>query len=310
MRKIIVGSRRSALALTQTKWVIDKLKELGAPFSFEIKEMVTKGDQILNVTLSKVGGKGLFVKEIEHALLQNDIDFAVHSMKDMPSVLPAGLIIGAIPEREDARDVLLTKKGEKIEDMSAGSIVGTSSLRRQAQILAIRPDLQIKWIRGNIDTRINKLQTEDYDAIILAAAGLNRMNLKINEVTEYLNIEQYIPAVGQGALGIECREEDIELRQWLDKLTCSKTERVVKAERAFLQKMEGSCQVPIGGHAIITDADKIELTAFVAAPDGKTIFKETMTGNDPKTVGEEAARKLIAAGAKKLIDEVLKQNEQ
>ena len=172
MRKIIVGSRRSKLALTQTNWVIEQLKKLDDSFDFEVKEIVTKGDQIVDVTLSKVGGKGLFVKEIEQAMLDHEIDMAVHSMKDMPAVLPEGLVIGCIPEREDYRDALISKNHVKLNDLKSGAIVGTSSLRRGAQLLAMRPDLEIKWIRGNIDTRLEKLETEDYDAIILAAAGL------------------------------------------------------------------------------------------------------------------------------------------
>lgn len=186
MRTIKVGSRRSKLAMTQTKWVINKLKELNPSYNFEIREIVTKGDRILDVTLSKVGGKGLFVKEIEQALLHQEIDMAVHSMKDMPAVLPEGLVIGCIPKREDPRDALISKGHQKLDDIKEGGIIGTSSLRRSAQILAERPDLTIKWIRGNIDTRLQKLETEDYDAIILAAAGLSRMGWKDDVVSEFL----------------------------------------------------------------------------------------------------------------------------
>lgn len=210
MRNIIVGSRRSKLAMTQTKWVIKKLEELNPDFTFEIKEIVTKGDRILDVTLSKVGGKGLFVKEIEQAMLSGEIDMAVHSMKDMPSALPEGLMVGCIPKREDPRDVLISKGRQKLADLKQGAVVGTSSLRRSAQLLQMRPDLEIKWIRGNIDTRLKKLETEDYDAIILAAAGLSRMGWKDDVVTEFLDPESCLPAVGQGALAIECRGSDEE----------------------------------------------------------------------------------------------------
>ncbi|MGG3921233.1 hydroxymethylbilane synthase, partial [Geobacillus thermodenitrificans] len=172
MRNIVVGSRRSKLALTQTNWVINELKRLGAPFTFEVKEIVTKGDRVLDVTLSKVGGKGLFVKEIEHEMLTGGIDMAVHSMKDMPAVLPSGLVIGSVPRREDVRDVLVSKGNLSLSDLPSGAVIGTSSLRRSAQLLAYRPDVTIKWIRGNIDTRLAKLKNEDYDAIVLAAAGL------------------------------------------------------------------------------------------------------------------------------------------
>ncbi|AWI13026.1 hydroxymethylbilane synthase [Caldifermentibacillus hisashii] len=309
MRKIIVGSRRSKLAMTQTNWVIDQLKKIGAPFTFDLKEIVTKGDEILNVTLSKVGGKGLFVKEIEQAMLNKEIDIAVHSMKDMPAVLPDGLVIGTIPEREDPRDVLISKENRSLRDLPAGAIVGTSSLRRKAQILNIRPDLEIKWIRGNIDTRLKKLETEEYDAIILAAAGLSRMGWQAEVVSEYLEPSDCIPAVGQGALAIECRKDDEEILQWLAKLNCPKTNRAVQAERAFLNKIGGSCQVPVGGYAVINAEDDVVLNAFVASGNGKTIFKETVVGKDAVTVGEKAGERLMERGAGKLISEILKELE-
>src|SRR5574342_120399 len=253
MRKIIVGSRRSKLALTQTNWVIEQLKKLGAPFEFEVKEIVTKGDRILDVTLSKVGGKGLFVKEIEQAMLDKEIDMAVHSMKDMPAVLPEGLTIGCIPFREDHRDALISKGHVKLNDLKPGAIIGTSSLRRSAQLLVARPDLEIKWIRGNIDTRLAKLETEEYDAIILAAAGLFRMGWAKDVISQFLSTEICLPAVGQGALSIECREDDRELLDLLAKFTCPNTDLAVRAERSFLNKMEGGCQVPIAGYAFVTD---------------------------------------------------------
>ncbi|WP_163101761.1 hydroxymethylbilane synthase [Peribacillus alkalitolerans] len=304
MRKIIVGSRRSKLAITQTNWVIDQLKSLGLPFEFEVKEIVTKGDQILDVTLSKVGGKGLFVKEIEQALLDKEIDMAVHSMKDMPAVLPEGLTIGCIPVREDHRDALISKDGKTLDELPAGSIIGTSSLRRSSQILARRPDLEIKWIRGNIDTRLQKLKDEDYDAIILAAAGLSRMGWKSEVVSEFLDPDFCLPAVGQGALSIECREDDHELLEQLSKFTCKKTKIAVEAERAFLDKMEGGCQVPIAGFATVKDTVNVELTALVASPDGKVIYKEMISGIDPVAVGHEVAALLSSVGAKALIDKV------
>ncbi len=304
MRKIVIGSRRSRLALTQTKWVQEQLEKLGVPFEFEVKEIVTKGDRILDVMLSKIGGKGLFIKEIEQAMYDGEIDMAVHSMKDMPAELPEGLVIGCIPAREDHRDVLVSKGHVKLSDLPAGSIVGTSSLRRSAQILAERPDLEIKWIRGNIDTRLSKLETGDYDAIILAAAGLIRVDADEEIVTEYLDPDICVPAIGQGALAIECREDDKELLEQLAKLACVKSTKAVEAERVFLHKMDGGCQVPIGGYAKVNDDDQIEFTALVASPDGKLIYKETVTGMDPQQVGEEAAEILTAKGAKALIDRV------
>jgi hydroxymethylbilane synthase len=310
MRKVIVGSRRSKLAITQTKWVIAQLKKLGVPYEFEIKEIVTKGDQILDVTLSKVGGKGLFVKEIEQALLSKEIDMAVHSMKDMPAVLPSGLTIGCIPPREDHRDVLISQNHIKLEDLPSGSIIGTSSLRRSAQLLSHRPDLEIKWIRGNIDTRLEKLKNEDYDAIILAAAGLARMGWESEVVTEFLEPELCLPAVGQGALAIECREEDHDLLEQLNKLTSQETKVTVEAERAFLNKMEGGCQVPIAGFAVPKGDGKIALTVLVASPDGKVIYKEVIEGENPEEVGFKAARQLTEQGAKALIDSVKKELDQ
>lgn len=304
MRKIIVGSRRSKLALTQTNWVIDQLKKQGLPYEFEVKEIVTKGDQILNVTLSKVGGKGLFVKEIEQAMLDKEIDMAVHSMKDMPAVLPEGLTIGCIPPREDHRDVLISKNGEKFADLPSGAVIGTSSLRRSAQLLAKRPDLTIKWIRGNIDTRLDKLKNEDYDAIILAAAGLARMGWSKDIVTEYLDPELSVPAVGQGALSIECREDDRDLLQLLNYLNDGTTNKAVQAERAFLHKMEGGCQVPIAGYAHMLNENDVQLTVLVGSPDGSIIYKEQLTGTDPIELGHEAAKRLTERGAKQLIESV------
>ncbi|MHC0037452.1 hydroxymethylbilane synthase [Pseudoneobacillus sp. C159] len=304
MRKIIVGSRKSKLALTQTNWVIQQLKNLGAPFEFEVKEIVTKGDRILDVTLSKVGGKGLFVKEIEQAMLDKEIDMAVHSMKDMPAVLPPGLMIGSIPKREDHRDVLISKGHVPLEELLAGAKIGTSSLRRAAQLLVERPDLEIKWIRGNIDTRLAKLETDEYDAIILAAAGLFRMGWAKDVITQFLSTEICLPAVGQGALSIECREEDQELRELLAQFTDESTDLAVRAERSFLNKMEGGCQVPIAGYAFINDEKEIVLTVLVASPDGSIIYKEEVKGTDPEALGAQAADLLIERGAKQLIDQV------
>ncbi|AIM15789.1 porphobilinogen deaminase [Bacillus sp. X1(2014)] len=309
MRKIIVGSRRSKLALTQTNWVIEQLKKLDPRYDFEVKEIVTKGDKILDVTLSKVGGKGLFVKEIEQAMLNKEIDMAVHSMKDMPAVLPEGLTIGCVPFREDHRDALISRGHVKLKDLNSGAIIGTSSLRRSAQILAARPDLEIKWIRGNVDTRLAKLETEEYDAIILAAAGLSRLGWASDVVTEYLDTDVCIPAVGQGALSIECREDDQELLTLLEKLTDKKTERAVRAERAFLQKMEGGCQVPIAGYAYVDENDDIVLNVLVASPEGQEIFKEELRGQNPEELGVQAANLLIEKGAKDLIERVKRELE-
>lgn len=303
MRKIIIGSRKSELAITQTEWVIEQLKAAGAPFTFEIKRITTKGDKILNVTLSKVGGKGLFVKEIEQAMYNEEIDMAVHSMKDMPAAVAQGLTIGTIPEREDHRDALISKNHEKLMDLPKGAIVGTSSLRRSSQILAARPDLEIKWIRGNIGTRLRKLKEENFDAIILAAAGLSRMGWSQEIVTEYLDPSLSVPAIGQGALAIECRESDTELITWLEKIKDEETTNTVTAERTFLHRMEGGCSVPIAGYAKIVKGE-IVLSALVATPDGKTVLHEEVRGADPVQVGERAAELLKERGAKEIIDQV------
>ena len=303
MRKIIVGSRRSKLALTQTNWFIDQMKQAGAPFEFEIKEIVTKGDQIVDVMLSKVGGKGLFVKEFQQALFNKEIDFAVHSMKDMPAQIPEGLTVGCIPKRVDPRDAYIANDHVRFMDLPIGAVVGTSSLRRSSQLLMMRPDIEIKWIRGNIDTRLRKLQDGEYDAIILAAAGLKRMGWDDNIVTEHLSLEDCIPAVGQGALAIECREDDTELLHELTKFTDEKTWIELQAERTFLNVMDGSCQVPIAGFATY-DGKEVELTGFIASPDAIQVFRETVKGTDPVEVGKAVGKLLHEQGASEVIEKV------
>ncbi|MGD8188778.1 hydroxymethylbilane synthase [Brevibacillus ginsengisoli] len=312
MRNWKVGTRRSMLALTQTDWVIEQLKALDPESTFEKQEIVTKGDRIVEVTLSKVGGKGLFVKEIEQSLLDHETDMAVHSLKDMPSELPQGLVIGAIPKRVDPRDVLISKDGKTIDELPQGAIVGTSSLRRSSQLLAYRPDLQIESIRGNIDTRLRRLREDNFDAIILAAAGLERVKWA-GEVTQFLPVEISLPAVGQGALAIECRSDDTEMLELLQKFDHLPTRLAVTAERAFLHKMQGGCQVPIGAYATIAQEDRgehplITLTGMVGSPDGKSIFKETATGHDPVALGVMIADKLLASGAGEVLAKVLEEN--
>ncbi|WP_070120839.1 hydroxymethylbilane synthase [Bacillus marinisedimentorum] len=309
MRKIVIGSRKSKLALTQTEWVIEQLKQFGLPYEFEVEKIVTKGDKILDVTLSKVGGKGLFVKEIEQAMADKEIDMAVHSMKDVPSELPEGFVIACVPERVDFRDAFISKSGQKLDDLPAGSVVGTSSLRRSSQILSRRPDLEIKPIRGNIDTRLAKLDTEDFDAIVLAAAGLQRMGWSDDVVTEYLAPDVMIPAVGQGALAIECREDDKDLQELLQRLNDRYTDLTTTAERAFLYKIEGGCQVPVGAHAVMENGE-VTVTAMVGSPDGKTLLKETVTDKDPAAAGSRAADLLIERGAGKLVEQVKEELDQ
>lgn len=307
MRKMIVGSRQSMLAMTQTKQTIALLQarceQAGIAAEFEVKPIVTKGDRILDVTLSKVGGKGLFVKEIEQALLDREIDLAIHSMKDMPFELPEGLTIGAIPEREDPRDCLIGEGITKLDDLPQGAKVGTSSLRRAAQLLALRPDLQIESIRGNIDTRLRKQQEEGFAAILLAAAGMRRMGWS-ERITAFLPVEACLPAVGQGALAIECRSDDEEVLAMLQLLNDPSTARAVAAERTLLGLLNGGCQVPIGAYAQAVSADaEVELTAMVASPDGTQLLKATARSADPAEAGRKAAEALIARGADRILAE-------
>ncbi|MGO0060190.1 hydroxymethylbilane synthase [Brevibacillus fluminis] len=312
MKNWKVGSRKSMLALTQTNWVIEQLKKLDAESSFEVHEIVTKGDVVLDVTLSKVGGKGLFVKEIEQSLFDKETDMAVHSMKDMPSELPEGLVIGAVPKRVDPRDVLISLTGKTLDELPTGAVVGTSSLRRAAQLLNYRPDLQIRSIRGNIDTRLRKLKEEGFDAIILAAAGLERVNWN-GTITQFLPVEISLPAVGQGALAIECRADDTEMLALLKKFDHLPTKLAVTAERAFLHKMQGGCQVPIGAYATIEEGTggalpQITLTGMVGAPDGSTLMKHTITGTDPEVLGVQVANHLLDLGAGEILASVLEEN--
>ncbi|MGJ0122338.1 hydroxymethylbilane synthase [Staphylococcus sp. HMSC068D07] len=301
MRKLVVGSRRSKLALTQSKQFIDKLKAIDPSLEIEIKEIVTKGDRIVNQQLSKVGGKGLFVKEIQNELFNNDIDMAIHSLKDVPSIIPEGLTLGCIPDREIPFDAYIAKNHVPLEELTKNSIVGTSSLRRGAQILSKYPHLKIKWIRGNIDTRLNKLETEDYDAIILAAAGLKRMGWSDDVVTTYLDKDTLLPAIGQGALGIECRSNDIELLELLQKVHNNEVANCVTAERTFLAAMDGSCQVPIGGYANYNNNNEIEFTGLIMTPDGKERYEHTEVGTDPVKLGNRVSEILKEQGAYEII---------
>lgn len=278
-----------------------------------MEEIVTKGDVILDVTLSKVGGKGLFVKEIEQSLLDRKTDLAVHSMKDVPSELQPGLVIGAVPKRVDPRDVLISRDGKTLDELPTGALIGTSSLRRAAQLLAYRPDLRIESVRGNIDTRLRKLYEEKFDAIVLAAAGLERVNWE-GTVTQYLPVEISLPAVGQGALAVECRADDEALLSLLARLDDKPTRLAVTAERAFLKRLQGGCQVPLGAYAVLEQpgADgkpAIRLTGFVGSPDGRRMFVETQTGSEPEALGQAVAERLLAAGAGEVLAEVLEGNQ-
>ena len=298
---IKIGTRGSKLALWQANWVKSVLEEKFPPHTVELIIIKTRGDKILDVPLAKVGGKGLFVKEIEHALLSGQIDIAVHSMKDMPAQIPEGLCIGAVPERENPSDVFISRNGKRLDEMASGSIIGTSSLRRGAQLRHVRPDIVIEPLRGNLDTRLKKLEAGNYDAIVLAAAGVKRLNLE-HKITEYLNTETLLPAIGQGALCIETRADDPLVGPLVAPLDHAPTRTVVKGERAFLTRLEGGCQVPIAGHGKIHQ-DQFILTGLVAEVDGSQLFKAEMSGSldASEAIGVALAEELLSKGADKIL---------
>jgi hydroxymethylbilane synthase len=300
--RITIGTRGSKLALWQAHWVKDALTSLDDGLQVDITIIKTKGDKILDVPLAKVGGKGLFVKEIEEALLAQKIDLAVHSMKDMPAELPDGLCIGAIPEREAPHDVLISRQEKPLADLEKGATVGTSSLRRAAQLLNKRPELTIVPLRGNLDTRLRKLDAGEMDAIVLAAAGVKRLGLA-HRISEDLGAEVMLPAAGQGALCIEIRENDAYITSVVGALDHGETRRTVLGERAFLHRMGGSCQVPIATHGKMIDG-QYRLAGLVAEIDGSHIIRETLTGpaDDAERIGLELADRLIGLGADRILE--------
>ncbi len=293
---ITIGSRGSQLALWQARWVEARLKELGAECRIEI--IRTTGDKIQDVPLAKVGSKGLFTKEIEEALLDGTVDVAVHSLKDMPVDLPAGLHLAAIPEREDVRDALV---GRKLDELPAGARVGTSSLRRAAQLRAARPDLSIENIRGNLDTRLRKLDEGQFESIVLAAAGLRRLGWA-SRIAELISPETICPAVGQGALAIETREDASEGSRLAARLDHTESRQAVTAERAVLRAMGGGCQVPIGAYAHI-EAGQLHLQAIVISPGGERAIRGERKGapEDAAVVGDALAAELLDGGAREIL---------
>lgn len=300
---IRLGSRGSKLALWQAEFIQFEI-ERRTGRKVEITRIKTTGDMILDVPLAKVGGKGLFVKEIEETLLSGDIDLAVHSMKDVPTDLPDRLAIVAITRREDPRDAFLSVKYRKFEELPRGARLGTSSLRRQTQLLGLRPDLSVETLRGNLDTRIRKMEEGRYDAIILAAAGLRRLGWEA-KITEYIPEEISLPAIGQGALGIEIRVDDPDTREAVSFLNDRDTAFAVRAERGFLKRLEGGCQVPIASYGR-TEGDGILLKGMVGRPDGSEIIRGSARGSteDPEALGVGLAEQLLARGAKEILDEV------
>ena len=299
---ITVGTRGSKLALWQANWVKNAIEGIHPELTVELAIIKTKGDKILDVPLAKVGGKGLFVKEIEEALLDRRIDLAVHSMKDMPAEIPAGLCIGAIPPREEPRDVLITRKNLPLDQLKNGARIGTSSLRRAAQLLLVRPDLAIVPLRGNLDTRLKKLETESLDAIVLAAAGVRRLGLA-DRITQVLDESVMLPAVGQGALCIEIREQDPVIAPVVTALDDLPTRQVVMGERAFLNRLEGGCQVPIAGHGQI-GKNGYTLTGLVCDVDGSHQIKQSRTGPESRSeqIGLELAEALLDMGAGEILE--------
>lgn len=301
---LIVGTRGSQLAIWQAEWVQRQLKALAPDISVILKRIQTSGDKIQDVPLAKIGGKGLFVKEIEEALLRREIDLAVHSMKDVPSELPEGLEIICVPEREDPRDALIAHKGHILATLPVGARVGTSSLRRQAQLLHARPDLEIAMLRGNVDTRLRKVREGHYDAIILAASGLKRLGWD-QEVTEYLSVDVSLPAIGQGSLGLEGRKDDIWVRDLVGQFEHRSTRIAVTAERALLAGLEGGCQVPIAGYATL-QGDTLTLVGLVTSLDGKQYIRQVLSGpaGEAKSIGARVAVQLLDGGAQPILQEI------
>jgi hydroxymethylbilane synthase len=299
--QLTIGSRGSKLALFQANWTKSKLEAAHSDLRVDIKIIKTSGDVFLDAPLSQIGGKGLFTKEIEDALLDSRIDLAVHSLKDLPTVLPTGLSLAAVSSREDARDAFLSNDHHCLDALPKGSKVGTSSLRRQSQLLRLRPDLEVANLRGNVDTRIRKLDEKHYDAILLACAGLDRLGYQ-DRIVERLSVQQLCPAVGQGALAIEIRDMDDETRNRLQSLHHVPTHSAVTAERAFLRRLGGGCQVPIAGHAWIENS-RLEMLGVVASTDGRQMFRDQASGSieQADALGTQLAERLLASGAREIL---------
>ena len=293
---IRIGTRGSKLALWQANWVKEQIERRFPSTQCQLVRIRTKGDKIRDVALAKVGGKGLFVKEIEEALLKGRIDLAVHSMKDVPTQLPDLLHIAAITEREDPRDVMISDRWKRFEELPKGARIGTSSLRRQAQLLHARPDLKMEVLRGNLDTRIKKLRTEGLDAIIVAASGVIRMGLQ-HRITEYLDYDLCLPPMGQGAFGLECRKEDYEINAVLKTLNEPSVSKTVQAERAFLERLEGGCQVPAAAYGELLHGT-LRLRGVIASVDGKELIKDEIAGDpsESESLGRRLAEKLLQLG--------------
>lgn len=302
--RLRIATRKSLLALWQAEYVKAELLKHHPDLSIQLVPLTSRGDKILDVPLAKVGGKGLFVKELEQALLDGEADIAVHSMKDVPMDFPQGLGLSVICPREDARDAFVSNLYNNFDELPAGSVVGTSSLRRQCQLLAARPDLTVKFLRGNVQTRLQKLDKGEYDAIILAAAGLIRLELS-ERIRSYISVDFSLPAGGQGAVGIECRMDDDATQELLSPLHHELTAQQVIAERAMNRRLQGGCQVPIACYAVHTD-EGLWLRGLVGSPDGKQMLSDEIRGHaaDGEAMGITLADRLLAAGADKILAEV------
>ena len=304
-RNIVIGSRGSQLALWQANWVKSELERLHDNVDIDIRIIATSGDIIQDVPLAKIGGKGLFVKEIEEALLANEIDLAVHSMKDVPMELPTELGISVITKRENPLDALISKNGEKLADLPQGATIGTSSLRRSSQLLKYRGDFKIHPLRGNVDTRLRKVEEGKYDAILLASAGLNRLGWA-NRITEEISHDILLPAMGQGALGIETRLDDTKIYDFISTLNHEQTHYAVSAERSLVGRLDGGCQVPIGAYARV-EKGLITLKGLVASLDGEIIYKLENVGpvDDAINIGQELGSKLLKMGANEILEKLI-----
>ena len=299
-----IATRQSPLALWQANYVKDRLQQLYPDLTIELVPMVTKGDVILDSPLAKIGGKGLFVKELENALLTKEADIAVHSMKDVPMQFPEGLGLAVICQREDPRDAFVSHSYRTFAELPQGAVVGTSSLRRQCQLKALRPDLDIRSLRGNVGTRLSKLDNGDYDAIILASAGLIRLGLA-DRIASFIDVEQSLPAAGQGAVGIECRTDDAQVQALLAPLADAETTYCVLAERAMNNHLQGGCQVPIGGYAVLQQG-QLYLRALVGDIDGSRIIRAEGKSavENAEVLGVKIAEQLLAQGADKILQAI------
>lgn len=304
---IKIGTRKSALALWQAEFIKSELQRLNPSITVELVHFNTKGDRILEKPLAEVGGKGLFTAELEAAMHAGDIDIAVHSLKDMPTELPQGLTLGAISKREVPYDALISPQYKTLDKLPKGARIGTSSLRRQAQLLHRRPDLKIEVIRGNVQTRLNKIETEGLDGVILAQAGLKRLGLD-HQITQVFTADEMIPAVGQGALAIECRADDVEMLDMLSFIDDEPTRLAVEGERSFLNQLNGNCQVPMGVHGTI-EKGQLTLKALIASTDGKTVYEGELSGPATKSVmlGKNLAKALYEEGGKHIIEALVKE---